>query len=667
MPTMVLVPETLSDEEYLVERAKESLSFNRYEAKSWMITAKTLFPDNFGVQFEAYQIEKSARSVKEAAKCISQIFQKFQDESELWLEVEAITSALRSDSGDPNMVFLRDMFSHIPTDVQHELLLQTASRSEDTMEHCRLLLLLLRQFPATIPQHGPKLVETLMTAEKHCHYQNAVNCYRKLLVYDLLPLLGTSQVDLPPKHLFRMLQKSIEFYLAYLMLPNKSIPDLPELESKIEDPWKNLFAIQEMTGKKLNWELSTVFWNKEIYWQKIVQFRADHPLTPDDYANHKQMLYCTTTFFLYCLHEYVGMLDPGGGEQSLVLLEAFTPLTAASSSDDSGETKAKRRKLEASDEAAAPILTGPPRAVGNSTATTVGAGLTSSPVVHSFLMAVRCWELLYSTESLEREFSRLAQHLKLDVWLQGFLMDAALYSGNFESALSLVRSQPEPPPTSLAALRRHLRLASICYCLGQYQAAVEQVMQVVTILSAVPASSPFVPGSLQQVSRSGRHLHFLPIGRSHLLYYCVKLVLATLKKCLQRPDCDTDLIIGHMTVLVQLDWPLEEELMDQLVQQIHHKGSFTYSPFQHYVISIDLLEEFVYLTTEQGGAIPLEIVPSTQPSSQRRISTRGADKGVKEDFKQAMRRQAARSIEPLEPLIIRFLTSERTLLIQALH
>lgn len=27
----------------------------------------------------------------------------------------------------------------------------------------------------------PRLVDTLMTAEKHSHYQNSVNCFRKLL------------------------------------------------------------------------------------------------------------------------------------------------------------------------------------------------------------------------------------------------------------------------------------------------------------------------------------------------------------------------------------------------------------------------------------------------------------------------------------------------------
>ena len=40
----------LSDEEYVIYRAKVSQKHDVYSAKSWMITAKTLFPRNFAVQ-----------------------------------------------------------------------------------------------------------------------------------------------------------------------------------------------------------------------------------------------------------------------------------------------------------------------------------------------------------------------------------------------------------------------------------------------------------------------------------------------------------------------------------------------------------------------------------------------------------------------------------------
>ena len=44
------------------------------------------------------------------------------------------------------------------------------------------------------------------------------------------------------------------------------------------------------------------------------------------------------------------------------------------------------------------------------------------------------------------------------------------------------------------------------------------------------------------------------------------------------------------------------------------------------------------------------------------MSTRGVDKGQKEDLRMAIRRQVARSNEPIDALIIKFLTRERELL-----
>jgi hypothetical protein len=77
-----------------------------------------------------------------------------------------------------------------------------------------------------------------------------------------------------------------------------------------------------------------------------------------------------------------------------------------------------------------------------------------------------------------------------------------------------------------------------------------------------------------------------------------------------RPD--NDLAIGHIITLLQFDWPLEEELMIHLMERIRQQGSFTYSLFQNYIVNVDVLEEFMYLSTEQGGGITLDIMPSAQ-------------------------------------------------------
>lgn len=81
---------------------------------------------------------------------------KFQQTPDLWKEIEKVTAALRCEtvSEDPETLFLCGMFKHISSDVQHKLLLFTADHCGDTMEHCRLLLLLLQRFPTAISSYG---------------------------------------------------------------------------------------------------------------------------------------------------------------------------------------------------------------------------------------------------------------------------------------------------------------------------------------------------------------------------------------------------------------------------------------------------------------------------------------------------------------------------------
>nr|CAD7456317.1 unnamed protein product [Timema tahoe] len=639
----------ISDEDFVVLCAKQFLKSDIYRAKAWMMTGKTLFSENFGIQFEAYHIQKSILNAQEAAKCFSEVCEKFSSKPELWQEVEALTNSLRFNSFEPEAVFLREMFGYLSQEVQHKLLLMTADRSEDTMDHCRLLLLLLQRFPQSVSVHGPKLLETLMTAEKHSHYQNSVNCYRKLLVCDLLPLLVSSSVSLPPKQLFRLLNKAIEFSLNYLLSPTKLIQDLPELESKIEDPWVHLFLVVQGSGKKLGWDLSTMFavpWNKEMYWQKILHTKKNLLLVSEEQRNYKELLYCGIVFFLRCFHEYTSSVEAGNGsEVPLVMVEAFTTKPPQTPT----ETKSKRRKVEVED-SAVPLLT--------------VASLSSSAIVANFQMAVACWDLLHSVTNLEKEFTKLCQHMRLDLCLKYFLLDITLCKEVFDEALFILQSLKTSPTEEL---RKNLQLASIYYRKGEKASSIDHILQVVANLPTQTIPNP-QSNVLVQATKKERHLHYLPLTRSHVLQYCVKFILTGLKKHIfsKQPCPDLDQAVGHAMTLIQYDWPAEESLAVKLLERIRRNRSFSYKLFRSYIVNVDLLEEFMYFSTDQGGCLALDIVSSSHHTSQRRISTRGADKGVKDDFKQAMKRQVARSNEPIENLIVKFLVTEKHSILQSL-
>ncbi|KAI4457974.1 hypothetical protein MML48_7g00014828 [Holotrichia oblita] len=522
---------TLSDEEYVIQRAKIALTVDPVAAKAWMITAKTLYPNNFGVQFEAYRIEKTAGHLKEAAKCFSDLIGKFHQHPEFWNEINKVTSALRIDSDlDPEKQFLSKMFKHISPEIQHKLLLITADHCEDTMEHCKLLLLLLQKFHSAIPSHAPALIDTLLSAEKHSHASNhPINNYRKILVCELLPLLNeeTTTVELSSKLVYKLLHKAIEYYVHSLNFHN----------------------------------------------------------------NNGQ-----------CLHDYKLSLAPepcpGQPQTSYFLMEAFVDPTYPSPII---EPKSKRRKLD--HETSSPQITVDKPELRN--------------IVNNFLMTVKCWELLNSTEALQR--------------------------GQLDDALNYIKQKQD----QYSPLKRNLRAASI-----QYLKKITIVIEILPTSNNGHLSNCLITGGTQ------RHLHFLPLTKLGILQMCTKLLVRSI---LEKAEGNyADLAIGNILVLSQLDWPQEEERLPSLLKQIQQRGAFQYYLFQTYVVNVDILEELTFLWTHQ---VVLDVVPHLGP---RRIGTRGADKGVKEEIRQAIKTQVCRSNDALDQLIISFITKERESILQAL-
>jgi integrator complex subunit 10 len=161
----------------------------------------------------------------------------------------------------------------------------------------------------------PRLVETLLTAEKHSHPGRAVNGFRKLLACDALPLLGTAPVELNPRLSLRLLCKAIEFYLAYIQQPQ---------DAQIQNPWDRLFRIVELIGSKLGWELSNLFstpWTQESYGDTLQQFAIAHATGLCEELIVRQLLMCTIVVLLRILNEHAALIN--SNEMTYCLVEAF--------------------------------------------------------------------------------------------------------------------------------------------------------------------------------------------------------------------------------------------------------------------------------------------------------------------------------------------------------
>lgn len=576
---MPAVDAVLNDEDYIIQKAKDAQKYNIHSAKAWMLTAKTLFPANFKIQFEAYLMEKQSGNVQEAAECFSSLIKSRQNFASLLPEISAIANALRSPEGS----FLSQMFDNICPDIQLTILKTSVENSDDTLEHCRLLVLLLKKFP----QLGvDSLVKTLISAEKF-FYDNR---YARLLVVETLPLLNSLE---SPRLLQRLVVKAIDFYNSYVYDEN---------EHDITDPWQRLYGVLDLMGRQLGWDSFFVNYsnslNKEQYFQKLLTLRNNEDC--------RQLLYCGTTFFLRALYEQKSL------KGNHILVEALS---------DPELQQSKRRK-------------------GDLEVTGISA--------HQFQNAANCWELLHSNELISREFTKLANQLQVKPWSEGFAEEFALYRGKYEEAI---------PQTTVPLITSSVVRVSINYFQKNYAACIEN------ILAALP-QLPNVEGVLEPdliVGGKHRHLHFLPLTKVAIMHYFCTILI----RILLNTGNNTDLTYGHMLVLMQLGWPQEEAIFIHILDVIRQKGGFHYHLFSAYIIHIDILEELSFIWNEQGNNIVLDILPNSQQHlGQRRIGTRGADKGVKEDFKQAMKAQVARSNESVLNLMTQFISSERPYFLQ---
>ncbi|XP_070454770.1 integrator complex subunit 10 isoform X7 [Equus przewalskii] len=506
------------DCEFLVQRARELVQQDLWAAKAWLITARSLYPADFNIQYEMYTIERNAERTATAGRLLYDMFVNFPDQPVVWREISIITSALRNDSQDKQTQFLRSLFETLPGRVQCEMLLKVTEQCFNTLERSEMLLLLLRRFPETVVQHGVGLGEALLEAETIEEQDSPVNCFRKLFVCDVLPLIiNNHDVRLPANLLYKYLTKAAEFYINYvtrstqienqhqgaqetsdLMSPSKRssqkyiIEGLTEKSSQIVDPWERLFKILNVVGVRCEWQMDK---GRRSY-SDILHRMKDLCRYMNNFDNEahakyrNQVVYSTMLVFFKNAFQYVNSIQPSlfqgpnaPSQVPLVLLEDVSNVYGDVEIDRNKHIH-KKRKLAEGREKTMSSDDEDCSAKGRNRHIVVNkAELANSiEVLESFKLARESWELLSSLDSLDKEFTRICLAWKTDtwLWLRIFLTDMIIYQGQYKKAIAslhhlaaLQGSLPQPQITGQGTLehqRALIQLATCHFALGEYRA-----------------------------------------------------------------------------------------------------------------------------------------------------------------------------------------------------
>lgn len=457
--------------------------------------------------------------------------------------------------------------------------------------------------------------------------------FKEILVQEALPLLKINPpTDLPVALVHQILSITLEYYMSQMFVESNEAN-----EYLIEENWKKIFEALELCGRMLKWEILYVpymkNYSKDFYWQKLVQIVGSNVSRS---AENKQTVFCTCVLFFLSLQDYISLskIKENDTEIQHILVEGFV--------DYLGE-KLKRRKHDE-----VPRITIPPHC--------------SEELSTSFNVATSSYKLLQSDPVMQFDFSQLVLSMPpISNWINRFLLDLSIYMGRVgEEAIPIIEANQV-----ITKLEKNLRFLSYsANPENPMSHAVQACEYIVNILSELP----HVSGSFMKnlTMSSGRHLVLLPMTKKAIVQYCVQIIVNELKyKLVTDPTGSSDNLLGNLLVLLQLEFsqgPQDTFLVETIFEVIRSRRAFCYLLFPNYIINIDFLEEFMSMW--HHGEVKLEFVT---PANQRRIGTRGADRGVKEDFKQIISQQVLRCNEDIVNLIIQFIQQEHVRTVQCLY
>ncbi|KAK7922771.1 hypothetical protein WMY93_009673 [Mugilogobius chulae] len=730
------------DCEFLVKRARELVSDDPCAAKAWLITARTLYPADFNIQYEMYTIERNAEKTSSAGRLLYDMFINFPEQPIVWREISVITAALRSDLQDKHTLFLRGLFETLPARVQCEMLLKATEQCFNTLEKAEMLLLLLKRFPESVVQHGVNLGETLLDAEVSENMETPVNCFRKLFVCDVLPLvINNMDMRLPTSLMQKYMLKAAEFYIGYitrgpspdaqiqgsqdgsLKSPSMSrgsqryvIDGLSEKSSVVSEPWERLLDILSVVGARCEWQGDKGQRSYVDMLHRVKELCRYLPGLEGETRSRccSQVVICAALVLFRSAFLYVSAVQPalfqgvnGMSTGPWILVEDLSSVYTDIELER-GALKHVHKKRKLGDGREKTMSSDDEEILGKGRGRHIVVNKTEMPgwseTLENFRTARESWDLLHSHEGLDSEFKKICAAWKTEswMWFRIFLTDMIIYQGQYRKALSSLHQMaavqhPQPgqqSPSGQASLEHHRALiqqASCHYALGEYRLACDKLLDVVSGLippNYEPTKSSEDPCRLKTKSKKANDLRLLPCTSKAILPFCLQLMLACFKLRAFAENHD-DLSLGHVIVLLQYDWPQGESLFLKAVDKICQQGSFQYENFFNYVTNIDMLEEFAYLRTPEGGRIQLELLPNqgmliknpspalgvelntlllqgVQAMDRHHTVTRGITKGVKEDFRLAMERQVSRCGENLLNVLHRFCINEKIIIIQSL-
>lgn len=631
--------------------------------------------------------------------------------------VNSSTSGTAVKPPDPEtQSFLRSLFSGLSSSLKHKILMSVARQADASWyDSCQLMVTCLRTFPTEVQKEGRKLVQQIIQAQEADPRNRLV--YQQMLIFDLMPLLFDHETGLEFQDGEELLSHLITVFSYFTQHSCISDPDSdPEEDLLLEE---RMLQIVGLAFRRMGWDcglvssptgseenidiglmrLTTAFEQRlsshsfHVKEEEVEDSTSDGPMdlsvpTKKQKVSHKrdrkpatidpmtqlQLLTASCLLFLRSLVRFA--------RESRSLDSQFALIEVHENSPMAGSTSGLKPKIiphhSSSTDHLLPDL------------------LVRSPCEQrlrsAFLTCVRTIDLMVGPgigSLVQRFFSLLKETGAEDSpSYQDLRRDACFFKGQHEdfirqTVVCMSEERTSPPtngsPAVVQTVRQMVQVISASLVVHDYKAAVHQAILAVQQLSHLPPGSPASDQENESECHSTpglRTFRLLPLNQESVFSFCHTNIITCLKYTTLLSLKPADSGIGHLLVLSQYQWPRHVDVFRACISaltkpldslptgraaqpQIHR---FVYLPFMEYVQHPDLLEEFMALASDERLQLELSasgLAVKQQSGSSgngRMMTTRGVNKGAKEEVRQSLVKQMSDSrLDVGRDLILRFI------------
>jgi hypothetical protein len=278
----------------------------------------------------------------------------------------------------------------------------------------------------------------------------------------------------------------------------------------------------------------------------------------------------------------------------------------------------------------------------------------------SFLSCISCIDLIMNPlYGISHDFFNCLKSIKVDSShsFLHFSKESCMFRGNYPDFVtqSVALDKEKKLKAIIQIISASLMMVDKKLCLGYSVMACEMLLDMKNNKSNNKNDSIEIHSN-QETTSSQRTLKFLPLSLIPVTDFVISSVIVILEEIVQTTPSDS--LIGDLIVLSQYQWPKYSSLFRSMIslltrplkelpsgrsaQPLIHR--FVYLDFSNLVFNPDILEEFMFLANMEVR-LNMELKPSTPTASSKSMTTRGVNKGVKEEVKTFLKEQIKASVD----------------------